>query len=61
MLDGERPDGRIVGQPAPKFGCIVQARVALARNACRLIYKILVTQQPFDEAAYRRGRLSRGR
>lgn len=39
----------------------IQARVALARNACRLTYRMLVTQQPFDEAAYRRGRLSRGR
>jgi hypothetical protein len=39
----------------------IQARVALARNACRLIYRMLVTQQPSDEAAYRRGRLSRGR
>ena len=39
----------------------IQARVALARNACRLVYRMLVTQQPFDEAAYRRGRLSRGR
>jgi transposase len=39
----------------------IQARVALARNACRLIYRMLVTQQPFDEQAYRRGRLSRGR
>jgi len=39
----------------------IQARVALARHACRLIYRLLVTQQPFDEAAYRRGRLSRGR
>lgn len=39
----------------------IQARVALARNACRLIYRILTTQQPFDEQAYRRGRLSRGR
>jgi transposase len=39
----------------------IQARVALARNACRLIYRMLTTQQPFDEAAYRRGRLSRGR
>lgn len=39
----------------------IQARVALARNTCRLIYRMLVTQQPFDEAAYRRGRLSRGR
>lgn len=39
----------------------IQARVALARNACRLIYRMLVTQQPFDEGAYRQGRLSRGR
>jgi transposase len=39
----------------------IQARVALARNACRLIYRMLVTQQPFDEAAYRRGRLRCGR
>lgn len=39
----------------------IQARVALARNACRLIYRMLVTQQPFDEEAYRRRRLSRGR
>jgi len=39
----------------------IQARVALARNACRLAYRLLVTQQPFDEEAYRRGRLSRGR
>jgi transposase len=39
----------------------IQARVALARHACRLIYRMLVTQQPFDEEAYRRGRLSRGR
>jgi transposase len=39
----------------------IQARVALARNACRLAYRLLMTQQPFDEGAYRRGRLSRGR
>jgi len=39
----------------------IQARVALARHACRLAYRILKTQQPFDEAAYRRGRHSRGR
>jgi transposase len=39
----------------------IQARVALARNACRLSYRLLVTQQPFDEEAYRRGRLSHGR
>lgn len=39
----------------------IQARVALARNACRLAYRLLVSQQPFDEEAYRRGRLRRGR
>lgn len=39
----------------------IQARVALARNACRLTYRLLVSQQPFDEEAYRRGRLSSGR
>jgi transposase len=39
----------------------IEARVAVARHACRLVYRLLVTQQPFDEAAYRRGRLSTGR
>lgn len=39
----------------------IQARVALARNVCRLVYRLLLTQQPFDEERYRRGRLSRGR
>jgi transposase len=39
----------------------IQARVAIARNACRLAYRLLLTQQPFDEQAYLRGRLSRGR
>lgn len=39
----------------------IQARVALARHACRLCYRMLVTQQPFDEQAYRRGRHSSGR
>ena len=39
----------------------IQARVAVARHACRLVYRLLVTQQPFDEEAYRRGRLSLGR
>lgn len=39
----------------------IQARVALARSACRVIYRMLVTQQPFDEQAYRQRRLSRGR
>lgn len=36
----------------------IQARVAVARHACRLVYRLLMTQQPFDEEAYRRGRLS---
>jgi transposase len=39
----------------------IQARVALARHACRLAYRLLQTQQPFDERRYRRGRLSRER
>jgi transposase len=39
----------------------IQARVALARNTCRLAYRLLRTQQPFDEERYRRGRLSGGR
>jgi transposase len=39
----------------------IQARVALARHACRLAYRLLTTQQPFDEEAYRRGRHSRRR
>jgi transposase len=36
----------------------IEARVAVARHACRLVYRMLVTQQPFNEEAYRRGRLS---
>jgi transposase len=39
----------------------IQARVALARHACRLGYALLTTQQPFDEARYRAARHSRGR
>lgn len=39
----------------------IQARVALARHACRLAYRLLRTQQPFDEQRYRRGRLGRER
>jgi transposase len=39
----------------------IQARVALARHACRLVYRLLQTQQPFDEQRYRRGRLGRER
>jgi len=39
----------------------IQARVALARHACRLCHALLTTQQPFDEARYRPARHSRGR
>ncbi|MFD3041379.1 transposase [Mycolicibacterium senegalense] len=36
----------------------IQARVALARHACHLAYRLRRTQQPFDEQRYRQGRLS---
>jgi transposase len=39
----------------------IQARVALARHGCRLVFRLLRTQQPFDEQRYRRGRLGRER
>jgi transposase len=39
----------------------IQARVALARHACRLCHALLRTQQPFDKARYRAARHSRGR
>lgn len=39
----------------------IQARVALARHACRLTYRMLHTQQPFDEQRYRQGRHPSGR
>ncbi len=39
----------------------IQARVALARHACRLAYRLLATQEPFDEERYRQGRRRRGR
>ena len=38
----------------------IQARVALARHACRLCWRPLHTQQPFDERRYARAR-QRGR
>jgi transposase len=34
----------------------IQARVALARHACRLAHTLLKTQHPFDEQRYRRAR-----
>jgi transposase len=39
----------------------IQARVALARHACRLCHALLTIQQPFDEARHRAARHSRGR
>jgi len=39
----------------------IQARVALARHACRLAYRLLTSQQSFDEEKYGQGRHSRGR
>ena len=38
----------------------IQARVALARHACRLCWRLLQTQQPFDERRYAHAR-QRGR
>jgi transposase len=38
----------------------IQARVALARHACRLCWRLLQTQQPYDDRRYARGR-RRGR
>lgn len=38
----------------------IQARVALARHACRLCWRLLQTQEPFDERRYARAR-QRGR
>jgi transposase len=38
----------------------IQARVALARHACRLCHALLHTQEPYDEARYRQAR-RRGR
>jgi transposase len=34
----------------------IQIRVSLARHACRLVFRMLTTQQPFDEQRYRRAR-----
>ena len=38
----------------------IQARVALARHACRLAWRLLHTQQPYDDRRYARAR-RRGR
>jgi transposase len=39
----------------------IEARVALARHACRLAHRMLHTQQPFDEKRYAQSRHGRGR
>lgn len=39
----------------------IQARVALARHACRLAWRLMISQQPYDERRYDRARHRRGR
>lgn len=39
----------------------MQTRVSLARHACRLVFRMLTTQEPFDEQRYRRARHQVGR
>ena len=39
----------------------MQVRVAIARHACRLLFRMLTTQDAFDEQRYRRGRHRVGR
>lgn len=39
----------------------IEARVALARHACRLAFRLLSSQQPYDENRYLRSRRTRGR
>ena len=39
----------------------IEARVALARHACRLCWRLLHTQQPYDDRRYDRARRDRGR
>ena len=39
----------------------IQARVALARHACRLSWRLLRSQQPYDDQRYDRARRDRGR
>jgi transposase len=39
----------------------MQVRVAIARHACRLVYRMLTTQDAFDEQRYRRARHQTGR
>jgi transposase len=39
----------------------IRARVALARHACRLCWRLLESQQPYDDRRYDRARRDRGR
>jgi transposase len=39
----------------------IQARVALARHACRLAWRLMHSQQPYDDRRYDRARHRRGR
>lgn len=39
----------------------IQIRVSLARHACRLLFRMLTTQEPFNEQRYRRARHQVGR
>jgi transposase len=39
----------------------IQARVALARHACRLCWRLLQSQQPYNDQRYDRARRDRGR
>lgn len=39
----------------------IEARVALARHACRLSYRLLLSGQPYDQNRYLRSRRTRGR
>jgi transposase len=39
----------------------IQARVAIARHACRLCWRLLQSQQPYDDQRYDRARRDRGR
>lgn len=39
----------------------IQARVTLARHACRLCWRLLLSQQPYDDRRYDRARRDRGR
>jgi len=39
----------------------IQARVALARHACRPAWRLMISQQPYDDRRYDQARHRRGR